>query len=87
MKKLSDEQVRMFDRMRARRGRIMKRLDAKAPDNSGPGLKTHYGHATHSSPDSGLSTSSGMSCLEAMIYLALICVPFLMVFLGLILKI
>ncbi len=52
-KKLSDEKIRMYDRMRARRGRIMKRLAGKSKSSTGSSLRTQTSNASDSTGEAG----------------------------------
>lgn len=82
MKKLSDEQVRMFDRMRARRGRIMKQLDAKAPDSGGTKFKGLHTHARQSANEAQGGKTGRFFDLTMILYLLILLTPFLAIFFG-----
>lgn len=76
------ENKAMYDRMRARRARIMKRLDAKSASNSNSNLKTHYAAATQATGEVTGGQSGRVFDLTMIIYLILLCVPFLIAILG-----
>lgn len=82
MKKFDDKTVEMFDQMRARRRRIMKRLSGSSRGASGAGgMRTQSSNAADATSDAGSGASSSLFDPTLMIYLlvfgAIFAVPIL----------
>ncbi|MAK60769.1 MAG: hypothetical protein CMK09_07305 [Ponticaulis sp.] len=70
MKKFDDKTVDMFDQMRARRRRIMKRLAGRAGGASGSGgIRTQSSNAADATSEAGNGASSSLFDPTLMIYL------------------
>ena len=82
MKQNDEKTIRMFNRMRARRGRIMKRINAKSSSNGSYGLKTHYSLATKASGEVTGGKTGRTFDFTMFVYVALLTAFVLIVILG-----
>ena len=72
----------VYDRMRARRARIMKRLSGRTPENDLTSFGSHYSGLSDSCGSASGGKSGRIFDLTMILYLLLFFTPFIIVILG-----